>query len=502
MTPFTARGVPHRLKTDAWWMAADATTGIGSNPARPKDRIGAAPLCALVALLVLGDLLLYHVFPGVALPVFLVGVAGAAHAFCFQNTPRRAAITAWCVLCASLIPAIDLIQPISVIIALLGMLAFVGVLSGHQGRAAAWAAIRFPVVGVIGTILDAEILARQPRAQGGAILASLRDWIIPATLGLIFTGIMIVANPFLDQWLTATFADRTLPLPEFTQVVFWLVMIPLIWPFLRLTRLRDMLMHPLPQTQSFGQVWYLTGRSVTRALILFNLIFAVQSVTDITILWTGVALPDGLTYAEYAHQGAYPLLFAALLAGGFALLAQPFLDGRPMLRTLLLLWVAQTALLVASSMLRLDLYIDTYGLTRMRVLAFIWMAVIGGGLILMLWQTARGLGPSWLLMRAGELAVIATYGVAVTNVDGLIARHNLNDKPVSDYQLEADAFYICGLSEGALPAIAAYEQRTGRQLCGGSYGMPNIQAPADWREWGYRNARLRRNLAQIEGATP
>jgi hypothetical protein len=208
-----------------------------------------------------------------------------------------------------------------------------------------------------------------------------------------------------------------------------------------------------------------------------------------------------MTYANYAHRGAYPLLFAALLAGGFALLTQPFLVGRPVLRMLLLIWVAQTALLVASSMLRLDLYIEAYSLTRLRFAAFVWMGVIGGGLVLMLWQILRGFGPGWLMMRATELGVIALYVCSLINVDGLVARHNLRDVPLTDYQREMDNYYVCRLGEGAVVAIARHDAENKEPLCIGSYGNPNITTPFDWREWGYRNARLRSKLTQIEGAS-
>ena len=47
----------------------------------------------------------------------------------------------------------------------------------------------------------------------------------------------------------------------------------------------------------------------------------VQTVLDAAYLWGGVALPDGMTYASYAHRGAYPLIVTALLAAGFVLAA-------------------------------------------------------------------------------------------------------------------------------------------------------------------------------------
>lgn len=501
MTPFTVRGVPNGLQKDAWWMAADATTGIGTSAPKPYERIAPAPIIALLILIVFGDLLLFQIFPGVALPVFLISVAVCAHGFCFRVVPVRSAIVAWGTLLVALIPAVDLVQPISVAFALSGMLAFVGIMVGREGRAATWAAIRFPLFGVIQTFVDANTLIKQPRQKGDALIASLRDWIVPGVLGLVFAGIMIIANPVLDAWITAIFTGRNVPLPQLEQVVFWSVLALLIWPFLRLTGLQGVLIRPTPEIHAFGQVWYLSARSVTRALVLFNLIFAVQTLTDIAILRGNAALPDGLTYAEYAYRGAYPLLAAALLAGGFALLAQPFLAGRPVLRAMLLLWITQTALLVASSMLRLDLYIDTYGLTRLRFLALIWMAVIGGGLVLMLWQTLRGFGPGWLLMRAAELGLVATYVVALINVDGFVARHNLNKAAASaafERQLQYDG-YMCRLGDGAVPAMVAYNQEYGNGTCDRS--RHKLAEPADWREWGYRNARLRHKLSEIKGAT-
>ena len=45
---------------------------------------------------------------------------------------------------------------------------------------------------------------------------------------------------------------------------------------------------------------------------VFNALFAVQSVSDLAYLWGGMRLPEGLSYADYAHRGAYPLIVTAL----------------------------------------------------------------------------------------------------------------------------------------------------------------------------------------------
>ena len=80
--------------------------------------------------------------------------------------------------------------------------------------------------------------------------------------------------------------------------------------------------------------------------MLFNLIFAVQTLLDLTYLWNGADLPSGMTHAEYAHRGAYPLVVTVLLAGAFALISRPFTDGNRPLRVLLALWIGQNVMLV------------------------------------------------------------------------------------------------------------------------------------------------------------
>src|SRR6201999_3049138 len=110
--------------------------------------------------------------------------------------------------------------------------------------------------------------------------------------------------------------------------------------------------------------------------ILFNLLFALQTVLDAVYLWGNAALPAGISYADYAHRGAYPLIATALLAGAFVLAAM-----RPsgaaakstIIRLLVYFWVAQNVLLVISSMLRLYRYVEIYMLTGWRIAALVWM---------------------------------------------------------------------------------------------------------------------------------
>ncbi len=86
------------------------------------------------------------------------------------------------------------------------------------------------------------------------------------------------------------------------------------------------------------------------------------------------------------------------------------------IRPLVYLWVAQNVMLVISSILRLDLYVQTYLLTYWRVAAFIWMLLVAAGLLFIVAQHRAGpfqrmAGPDepdhthgdTICMRAGQL---------------------------------------------------------------------------------------------------
>ena len=121
---------------------------------------------------------------------------------------------------------------------------------------------------------------------------------------------------------------------------------------------------------------------------------------DLVYLWGGVALPDGMTYAGYAHRGAYPLIATALLAAGFVLVAMrpggPA-ERSPMIRTLVFLWVAQNVMLVMSSMLRLELYVEIYSADAVARRRRLWMVLVAAGLVLILRAFAFNRSNAWLI---------------------------------------------------------------------------------------------------------
>lgn len=442
-------------------------------PASPVTP-GAAALCVLATLVIFADLLLWAGRPVLGLALFCLAVSLAAIAV--EGSLWRGAWRPLAALVAALlavIPLVNALTGLSLLFALSAPFAVAMALAGRGPLTTALGLLREYVISL-------RSLARSTPLRpstGRELLTALANWTMPVALGLVFLGLFALANPVLERWITE--ADRWLfaMSVDDARVTLWLAVAGLTWPFLALWRMQRW---PDTGRPTPRPLWFFNAASVRNALVLFNLLFAVQTVTDIAVLYGGAALPEGMTYAQYAHRGAYPLVVTALLAGIFALLAQRWMADHPRIRVLLLLWVAQNVALVLSSVIRLDLYVEAYGLTHLRFAAFVWMGLTGGGLSLMAVQLVVGQGALWMIRASGVMAVVTLYAISFVNVPALIARTNL---ALADAGGPVDLRYLCSLG----PDAALVLQDRGCAVY--------VPSPADWREWGYRRATIRATLA-------
>ncbi|MFB7861489.1 DUF4153 domain-containing protein [Streptomyces sp. NPDC056069] len=191
-------------------------------------------------------------------------------------------------------------------------------------------------------------------------------------------------------------------------------------------------------------------------LIVLNLLFAAFNSIQLAVLFGGydkVLSETGLTYAEYARQGFWQLLWATLLTLvviGLALRWAPR-DGvgdRRLVRAVLGTLCVLTLVVVASALRRMDLYVDAYGLTRLRISVAAMEIWLGAAILLIM---AAGIWGARMLPRA--LAVSAAGFVLAFGVirpDAVIAEQN-----VQRYERlhKIDVRYLRGLSADAVPAL-------------------------------------------------
>ena len=112
------RGVPERLAKDAWWLA-------------DKDRpalAGRLPGVFLLVTVALADWLIWDVAAGLGLVIWFLALAAAAQSM-LGITGLRRTVAAWGVLVLALIPLVDVAQALSIVFALIGLLAFASIMT-------------------------------------------------------------------------------------------------------------------------------------------------------------------------------------------------------------------------------------------------------------------------------------------------------------------------------------------------------------------------------------
>jgi Domain of unknown function (DUF4153) len=191
----------------------------------------------------------------------------------------------------------------------------------------------------------------------------------------------------------------------------------------------------------------------TAALGALVALFAAFVAVQIVVLFGGdrhVLDTAGLTYAEYAHQGFAQLLVVAALVLAVVGATLRWVEPRPIVRALLLALCALTLVVVASALHRLDIYVDAFGATRLRLDAASVCGWVGG--LLVLAGAAVAVGRRGWLPRAAALLTAATaIAFAALNPDAYVADRNVDRYERSG---KLDAAYLQSLSDDAAPALA------------------------------------------------
>ncbi len=186
-------------------------------------------------------------------------------------------------------------------------------------------------------------------------------------------------------------------------------------------------------------------------------IFVMFAAFQLRYLFIGAALPDHLTYAEYARRGYGQLLCATALAAItiYGTLAWSK-NTAPSRRRLALptVLVGLNGFIVLSAWKRLSLYEGAYGWTMTRFVARLGLICIFlGSVLLVLWvlrrlSTRQLFGGSWYLV-AGVLTM-----AAILNPAGIIAAKNITERPQRNEPL--DATYLNLASADSYPALCKY----------------------------------------------
>ena len=188
---------------------------------------------------------------------------------------------------------------------------------------------------------------------------------------------------------------------------------------------------------------------------------------------------EGLTYAEYAREGfAQLVVVTALTLVVVAIAARRAPRGtardRSVSRVALATLCIGTLGVVASALSRMGLYVEAFGLTRLRVFVVMTEIVLGVVLVLVMAAGVRWRG-RWLPRAVVQVAGVAMLALALINPDALILRYNT----AADLDIPLDISYLRGLSADAVPAMDRLDEPLRSCVLQWQEVEP-ADGPADW----------------------
>jgi hypothetical protein len=485
----------------------DATESILATEPIWSRRTAAAG-ATLAVLVVLADILFFSHEPGISLAIFVLALVVGVLALrpAKLRAPRTLLLTAVAVLAAlPLAESQNLLWfPMAIGAVSLLALAAAGLLPRYED----WpgALTRFNVLAPFRLLGDGLSLIGEAGRQkaGHRVLRGALVWVVPVVCTGVFLALLATANPVIEQALRAIRLDELLKLLDPLRICIWGFFAALSWPLLspRLLAWTPALpvqgpMQPRPESLVFGFA------AIRNSLVVFNALFAVQTVSDLIYLWGGVRLPDGLSYADYAHHAAYPLIVTAVLAGAFVLAAMrqggPG-QSSPLIRGLVYLWIGQNVWLVISAILRLKLYVETYMLSELRIAAGIWMALVAVGLLLILARIIFARSNKWLVTANLTSLSLTLFAVSFVDFPATISWFNvLHSAEMGQSEQPVDFYYLGDLGPGVIPAV---DYLLAHQTRGESGKLKDleimrenmallVERAEDWQSWTWRQQRLR-----------
>lgn len=202
---------------------------------------------------------------------------------------------------------------------------------------------------------------------------------------------------------------------------------------------------------------------------LLTLLYLVFSVIQIVYLFVGnMTLPSGYTYAEYAREGFFQLLAVSILNLIFVLAGLSCFRESRALKAILTVMSLCTYVMIASSAMRMIIYIRWYYLTFLRIFVLWGLAVL---FLLFTGIIISILRESFPLFRYGMVVVTLCYmALSFSHPDYWIARVNVASTDVgtrSDF-FEGEPYddyrFLSRLNADAAPVLLDMMAREGYDI--------------------------------------
>lgn len=206
---------------------------------------------------------------------------------------------------------------------------------------------------------------------------------------------------------------------------------------------------------------------------LLTVIYLLFSGIQIMGLFLGkLQLPYGYTYAKYAREGFFQLLVVSMLNLIIVLVCMSFFRESKILKMVLAVMSACTFVMIASSAMRMVIYIKYYYLTFLRILVLWALAVLAALFVGVVANIFRRKFP---LFRYSMAVVTILYlALAFARPDYVIAKVNIANAPHEGTEWQGGFFqagkpyqdyeYLKNLCADAAPVLVPYLEELGYHL--------------------------------------
>jgi hypothetical protein len=451
------------------------------------QRLDARPLARLLLLVavgigLLGEIALDGPAPGINVLVMTLVVLGAAW---LVRRPGRAPdpVDAWLPLSAIVLATLVAVRadPFVALLDLAGVAVLTGAsVAAFSGLAVtrrslsvilvagAWVLGSVVAVGTPGLLIEARPPRREgPRSRPAWFGPLGRGLVLAIPLVMIFTVLFASADPIfrrgVDELLGFSLDLGDLP----GRIVFAAGMAWLVGGLLAVAA-RGV---PAVEAASLGAAAPPTTVGVARwlgateamvVLVAVDLVVGLFVALQVAYLFGGLdtLAAAGMTYSTYARRGYFELVAAAALAGAllvfleYQVLARP----RPYVVAAIAL-VALTLVVLASAVLRMQLYQDAYGWTELRLYVVVSIVAMAATLVTMALSLATD-RTRWLGHAMAVIGVVALVGLNVIAPAAFVAERNVQrviDPSLvpPDGEATLDADYLGILPDDAIPALVA-----------------------------------------------
>ena len=283
------------------------------------------------------------------------------------------------------------------------------------------------------------------KKRNSKLMYVLLGFAIALPLLVIILNLLSSADPVFAKVIKDIFGKLFYSWDVVKIVIFAAVIFFFVYGFIVKTGRRDLGANA-PKEGIYEPV---IGITITVVLTAFYLIFAVVQI--VYLFMNSAGLPDDMTYAEYARRGFFQLLFVAVVNVCIVLIFDAIFRKSVVLKTVLVVMCICTYIMIASSAVRLSMYIKEYALTYLRINT-IWALIVTsivmlGVIISLFWRNMP-------LFRYIFLTVMVMFTLyAFVRPGAVITRYNISQ---AHNGKKVDIEYVMDIGSDGVPYLIDY----------------------------------------------